>query len=170
MTEFLLRRFVKDADNVRDPQVRRRYGMLASITGILLNLLLFLSKFLVGTLSGSVSIVADAVNNLSDAGAQIVADMRRRRRTDVRHDEDLLEFFKQFFIGETVFDPQKLRELMPEAPADKFLISHGFTGAELFEGFQKTGIIDGNFTFYDGIVVVKDQTGVFQHGLTPCLL
>ena len=73
MTELLLRRFVKDADNVRDPQVRRRYGMLASITGILLNLLLFLSKFLVGTLSGSVSIVADAVNNLSDAGAQIVS-------------------------------------------------------------------------------------------------
>lgn len=73
MTELLLRKFVKDYDEVRDPRVRRRYGMLASITGILLNLLLFFSKFLVGTLFGSVAIVADAVNNLSDAGAQIVS-------------------------------------------------------------------------------------------------
>lgn len=73
MTELLLRKFVKDYDEVRDPRVRRRYGMLASITGILLNILLFLSKFLVGTLFGSVAIVADAVNNLSDAGAQIVS-------------------------------------------------------------------------------------------------
>ena len=73
MTDLLLRLFVKDHENVREPRVRRRYGTLASITGILLNLLLFVSKFLVGSLSGSVSIVADAVNNLSDAGAQIVS-------------------------------------------------------------------------------------------------
>ena len=73
MTDLLLRLFVKDHENVREPRVRRRYGTLASITGILLNLLLFVSKFLVGSFSGSVSIVADAVNNLSDAGAQIVS-------------------------------------------------------------------------------------------------
>jgi cation diffusion facilitator family transporter len=73
MTEFLVRRFVKNRENIRDPQVRRQYGMLSSITGIILNLLLFLSKFVVGTLFGSVSIVADAVNNLSDAGSQIIS-------------------------------------------------------------------------------------------------
>lgn len=73
MTEFLVRRFVKNREDTRDPQVRRQYGMLASITGIVLNLLLFISKFLVGSLFGSVSIVADAVNNLSDAGSQIIS-------------------------------------------------------------------------------------------------
>lgn len=73
MTEFLVRRFVKNREDTRDPQVRRQYGMLASITGIILNLLLFISKFLVGSLFGSVSIVADAVNNLSDAGSQIIS-------------------------------------------------------------------------------------------------
>ena len=73
MTEFLVRRFVKNHENTKDPQVRRQYGMLSSITGIILNLLLFLSKFLVGSLFGSVSIVADAVNNLSDAGSQIIS-------------------------------------------------------------------------------------------------
>ena len=73
MTEFLVRRFVKNREDIRDPQVRRQYGMLSSITGIILNLLLFLSKFVVGTLFGSVSIVADAVNNLSDAGSQIIS-------------------------------------------------------------------------------------------------
>jgi cation diffusion facilitator family transporter len=65
--------FVKDHKNTTDPHVRSAYGTLVSIVGILLNLLLFAAKFLVGTLFGAVSIVADAVNNLSDAGSQIIS-------------------------------------------------------------------------------------------------
>ena len=73
MTELLCKIFVKDHKNTTDPHVRSAYGTLVSIVGILLNLLLFAAKFLVGTLFGAVSIVADAVNNLSDVGSQVVS-------------------------------------------------------------------------------------------------
>ena len=73
MTDLLCKIFVKDHKNTTDPHVRSAYGTLVSIVGILLNLLLFAAKFLVGTLFGAVSIVADAVNNLSDAGSQIIS-------------------------------------------------------------------------------------------------
>ena len=73
MTDLLSRLFVKDHQNTSSPLVRRAYGTLVSITGILLNLLLFVAKFVVGTLFGSISIVGDAVNNLSDAGSQIIS-------------------------------------------------------------------------------------------------
>ena len=73
MTRLLLRLFVRNADQTDDPKVRSAYGILAGIVGILCNLLLFAGKLVVGTLSGSVSITADAVNNLSDAGSQIIS-------------------------------------------------------------------------------------------------
>lgn len=73
MTDLLARIFVKDRKNTTDPVVRSAYGMLGSITGILLNLVLFASKFIIGMLCGSVAISADAINNLSDAGSQIVS-------------------------------------------------------------------------------------------------
>lgn len=73
MTELLSRLFVKNHKNVTDPRVRTAYGVMVSITGIVINLLLFLAKFTVGTLFGAISIVADAVNNLSDAGTQIIS-------------------------------------------------------------------------------------------------
>ncbi|MEG0899333.1 MAG: cation diffusion facilitator family transporter [Oscillospiraceae bacterium] len=69
---FLIKRFVKDYENVQDEIVRSRYGNLGSIVGILVNLLLFSSKFLIGTIFNSISIVGDAINNLSDAGSCIV--------------------------------------------------------------------------------------------------
>ena len=73
MIGLLSRMFIKNHEDVTNPHVRSSYGMLVSIVGILLNLILFGAKFLVGTLFGSVSITADAVNNLSDAGSQIVS-------------------------------------------------------------------------------------------------
>ena len=72
MTQLLLRIFVKDYQQTKDPQVRQRYGLLSCITGIILNLLLSGGKFLAGTLSGSISITADAFNNLTDAGSSVV--------------------------------------------------------------------------------------------------
>ena len=72
MTQLLLRIFVKDYQQTKDPQVRQRYGLLSGITGIILNLLLSGGKFLAGTLSGSISITADAFNNLTDAGSSVV--------------------------------------------------------------------------------------------------
>lgn len=72
MTNLLLRLFVKDADNTENPKVRATIGTLSGLTGIVCNLLLFAFKLLVGTLTGSVSITADAMNNLSDASGSIV--------------------------------------------------------------------------------------------------
>ena len=72
MTKFLLRRFVKDYENVTDPEVRERYGTLSGCVGILLNLLISLSKFIAGVLTGAVSVTADAFNNLSDAASSLV--------------------------------------------------------------------------------------------------
>lgn len=72
MTKFLLRRFVKDYESVTDPEVRERYGTLSGCVGILLNLLISLSKFIAGVLTGAVSVTADAFNNLSDAASSLV--------------------------------------------------------------------------------------------------
>ena len=73
LTELLCRIFVKNSDKVKDPRVRSAYGTLSAIVGIILNILLFVGKFLVGTISGSVAIRADAINNLTDAASQIVS-------------------------------------------------------------------------------------------------
>ena len=73
MTKWLLHRFIHDADNTGDQRVRGAYGTLASCVGICINLLLALTKFLVGIVTGSVAVTADAANNLSDAGGSIVS-------------------------------------------------------------------------------------------------
>ena len=72
MTNLLPRLFIRGYQNHDDPNVRTAYGKLAGAVGIVCNLLLFAAKLLVGTLSGSVSITADAVNNLSDASSSVV--------------------------------------------------------------------------------------------------
>ncbi len=68
----LVRLFIKDWDNVGDPVVREKYGILAGAVGILLNLLLSAGKLFAGLATGSISITADAFNNLSDAGSSVV--------------------------------------------------------------------------------------------------
>lgn len=73
MTHLLCKLFIKDRDNTSSPAVRRAYGTLVSTVGITLNLLLAIGKLIVGLLTGALSIQADAVNNLSDAGAQIIS-------------------------------------------------------------------------------------------------
>ncbi len=73
MTELLIKLFVKNSKMTDDPAVRTEYGKLFSITGILANVLLFAIKLGAGWLTASVSIMADAVNNLSDASASIIS-------------------------------------------------------------------------------------------------
>lgn len=72
MTNFLLRLFVRDHNNTKDPVVRSKIGSLSGFVGIACNLLLFAGKIAVGTLTGSMSITADAMNNLTDASSSIV--------------------------------------------------------------------------------------------------
>lgn len=64
--------FIKDYKNYASPKVRIAYGILCGAFGIFLNLLLFAGKLTAGLLSGSIAIIADAVNNLSDAGSSII--------------------------------------------------------------------------------------------------
>ncbi|MBR2338660.1 MAG: cation transporter [Clostridia bacterium] len=72
MTERLIRRFVKNAEHTGDPKVRHAYGRMAGTAGLVANALLFLGKLIIGAVCGSVAIVADAFNNLSDAGSSVV--------------------------------------------------------------------------------------------------
>ena len=88
MTKLLIRLFVKNSEDTENPQVRGNYGTMAGIVGILCNLVLFLGKLVIGTISGSVSIRADAVNNLSDASSNIVtlvAFRLARKPEDAEH-------------------------------------------------------------------------------------
>lgn len=70
---LLARLFIKDYKNTEKPSVRSAYGKLAGLTGIVCNLLLCAGKFAVGVISGSVSITADALNNLSDASSGVIS-------------------------------------------------------------------------------------------------
>lgn len=72
MTSFLIRLFIRRREDVQDACVRLSYGNLAGITGIMCNVLLCAIKFFTGLFTGSISITADAVNNLSDASSGVI--------------------------------------------------------------------------------------------------
>ena len=73
LTELLCSLFVKNKNNIKDPSVRRAYGTLASAVGIIVNMILAAGKITVGLLFGAISIAGDGINNLSDAGSQIIS-------------------------------------------------------------------------------------------------
>lgn len=73
MTSWIIKTFIKDFENHKDTHVRTQYGKLASVVGIACNVLLFIGKLIAGIISGSIAIMADAVNNLSDAASNIVS-------------------------------------------------------------------------------------------------
>lgn len=73
MTQWIIKRLVKDAENTSSQQVRSRYGSVGSIVGVAVNVLLAAVKFLTGVLTGSVAVTADAANNLSDAGGSVIS-------------------------------------------------------------------------------------------------
>lgn len=73
MTNFLVKAFIKDYENTENSSVRTAYGKLSGKVGILCNILLCAGKFIAGILSGSVSIAADAANNLSDASSSVIS-------------------------------------------------------------------------------------------------
>ena len=73
MTQLLIRLFIKHPSDTKDPAVRTAYGNLASLVGMACNILLCVGKLTVGTLFGSIAIMADALNNLSDASSNVVS-------------------------------------------------------------------------------------------------
>lgn len=72
MTDLLIKLFIPDAKNFNDPKVRKKFGTLSGVVGIICNTILFLAKLFVGIVTSSIAVTADAFNNLSDAGASIV--------------------------------------------------------------------------------------------------
>ncbi len=72
MTHLIIRLFIKDSDNTSNPAVRARYGIVSSACGIMCNIFLAALKFVLGAISNSISVTADAVNNLSDIASSAV--------------------------------------------------------------------------------------------------
>ncbi len=71
--EAIIKKFIPNSDNYNDKKVRNSYGKFSSVVGIIVNVFLFLIKLLAGVLSHSVAIIADAMNNLSDASSSIIS-------------------------------------------------------------------------------------------------
>lgn len=72
ISNFLIKKFVKNNEDIKNKAVRERYGYLGGLVGIFVNILLFIVKLAVGIFSNSIAVVADAINNLSDVGASLV--------------------------------------------------------------------------------------------------
>lgn len=72
ISNFLVKSFVKNNEDTKNPKVRNSYGTLGGVIGIIINFILFVIKFSVGMLVGSIAISADAFNNLSDAASSII--------------------------------------------------------------------------------------------------
>lgn len=70
--KFIRKLFIKDYQDTQNPKVRFRYGLVAGIFGIISNALLCVFKLIVGVVGNSITIIADAINNLSDAGSSVV--------------------------------------------------------------------------------------------------
>ena len=71
MTDLLIKLFIKD-ENVKDVNVRGKYGTLSSVTGIIVNILLSAVKLIIGIIANSMSIISDGLNNITDAGSSVV--------------------------------------------------------------------------------------------------
>lgn len=72
MNKFLIDKLIGEKSNISDERVRKKLGIISGVVGIILNLLLFIAKLIVGILSSSIAATADAFNNLSDAGSSII--------------------------------------------------------------------------------------------------
>lgn len=88
MTEVLIRLFVNNKDEVKDTSVRQQYGIMASITGIVVNVLVCLGELLIGFLIGSIAMISDAIHNVADAGGSLVSFLSFKlsgRKADAEH-------------------------------------------------------------------------------------
>ena len=103
MTNFLVKLFIKDKDNVENQEVRGKYAMLSSITGIIVNVLLSVFKLIIGIVANSMSIISDALNNVSDAGSSIVTMIgfkMSQKKVDADHPwgHGRMEYITGFFV------------------------------------------------------------------------
>lgn len=73
MISLIIKKFVPNYNDVSNPEVRERYGMVGGLVGMVCNLLLFVLKLLVGLMAGSIAVISDAFNNLSDLGSSLIS-------------------------------------------------------------------------------------------------
>ena len=88
MTEVLIRLFVNNKDEVKNTSVRQQYGIMASITGIMVNVLVCLGELIIGFLIGSIAMISDAIHNVADAGGSLVSFLSFKlsgRKADAEH-------------------------------------------------------------------------------------
>ena len=103
MTNLLIKLFIKDKDNIENHEVRGKYAMLSSITGIIVNILLSVFKLIIGIFANSMSIISDALNNVSDAGSSIVTMIgfkMSQKKVDADHPwgHGRMEYITGFFV------------------------------------------------------------------------
>jgi cation diffusion facilitator family transporter len=108
MIDYLVKRFVENSEDTKNATVRTNVGKLSGIVGIFNNVFLFLIKFIVGTLVHSVSIQADGINNLTDAGSNIISILSfhfSNKPADKDHPfgHERTETITSLFVGVLIF-------------------------------------------------------------------
>ncbi|MBO5364167.1 MAG: cation transporter [Clostridia bacterium] len=115
MIRFLVKRWIPDFQNTGNPQVRERYGVLGGTLGIFCNTVLFVLKLIAGIFTGSIAVLSDAFNNLSDMGASVVSVLGAKmggRNADEDHPYGhgraeyiaaLIVAFLILFVGQELF-------------------------------------------------------------------
>lgn len=108
MFGLLAKIFIKDYKNYSDPKVREKYGLLSGAIGIALNFLLFAGKLIAGIMTGAISIVADAFNNLTDAGSSVISFIGFKisvKPTDKEHPfgHGRMEYVSGFIVSMLIF-------------------------------------------------------------------
>ena len=134
MTEFLVRRFVKNYEDIKNPKVRTSYGVFTSVIGIICNVILFAIKFAIGMIMNSIAVTADAFNNLSDATSSIIGFIGTKlaeRPADKEHPfghgryeyvASLIVAFLVFEVGLTCLKSSFSKILHPEAIEYQFYL------------------------------------------------
>ena len=103
MTNLLIKLLIKDREKVENPEVRGKYAMLSSITGIIVNILLSVFKLVMGIIANSMSIISDALNNVTDAGSSVVTMIgfkMSKKKVDSDHPwgHGRMEYVTGFFV------------------------------------------------------------------------
>jgi len=108
MIRLLAKIFIKNNTDYKNPDVRKKYGILCGLFGVFLNILLFAAKFVAGTISASIALIADAFNNLSDAASSLISVLGFKlssKKADPEHPfgHGRIEYIAGFVISMLIF-------------------------------------------------------------------
>ena len=108
MIKLLAKIFIKNSTDYNNPDVRKKYGILCGLFGVFLNILLFAAKFVAGTISASIALIADAFNNLSDAASSLISVLGFKlssKKADPEHPlgHGRIEYIAGFVISMLIF-------------------------------------------------------------------